>query len=317
MQYKYLGNTGLKVSEVAFGGVEIGMPYGLKMSQAKHMLQKQDAIKLLHHAFDQGITLFDTARLYGESENIMGEAFQGIRQQIVLASKCRHFRNPDGTLPDKLALKHIVRQSIHESLNALKTDYIDVFMLHHADLEMLEIDEIYEIFTVLQKEGLIRYPGISVYEVEETKRALDKGFWKVIQLPFNLMDQKQGIHFKQAYEQGVGIIGRSVLMRGLLTDKSFQLHPELRAVQDHILKYRQLFNSEIDNLVALAMKFAASFSEISSVLVGFDKIKFVDYALEIFNSKYLNEEQVALAKSLSYPDQGFLNLAQWDNNGWL
>ncbi len=106
-------------------------------------------------------------------------------------------------------------------------------------------------------------------------------------------------------------------MRGLLTDKSFQLHPELRAVQDHILKYRQLFNSEIDNLVALAMKFAASFSEISSVLVGFDKIKFVDYALEIFNSKYLNEEQVALAKSLSYPDQGFLNLAQWDNNGWL
>ncbi|MGH2623454.1 MAG: aldo/keto reductase, partial [Sphingobacterium sp.] len=207
--------------------------------------------------------------------------------------------------------------SLTESLKALKTDYIDVFMLHYADLEILEIDELYEVFEELSKEGLIRYPGISVYEEKETKRALDKGFWSVLQLPFNLMDQKQGVHFQKAHENGVGLVIRSVLMRGLLTDKSFQLHPELKAVENHIQLYKQLFDSEMESLVALAMKFTASIPEIASVLVGFDKIAFVDQALEIFNGKNLNEDQLKLAKSLSYPDQGFLNLAKWDKNGWL
>lgn len=317
MQYNRLGNTDLKVSEIAFGGVEIGMPYGLNMSQAKQMPLKKDAINLLHHALDKGINFFDTARLYGESENIMGEAFYGMRDQVILASKCRHFRNTDGSLPARSDLKNIVRTSIQESLKSLKTDYIDVFMLHYADLEILALEELYEVFADLQKEGLIRYPGISVYQEQETKRALDKGFWEVIQAPFNLMDQKQSVHFQQAHEQGVGIVVRSVLMRGLLTDKSFQLHPALKPVQDHIHQYRQLFHADITTLAALAMKFAASIPEISAVLVGFDKMEFVDNALEIFNDQYLSSEQLALANSLSFPDQEFLNLAQWDKNGWL
>lgn len=317
MQYNQLGNTNLKVSEVAFGGVEIGMPYGLNRSHEKHMPRKKDAIDLLHYALDKGINFFDTARLYGESENIMGEAFYGIRDQVILASKCRHLRNNDGSVPERSDLKNIVRISIRDSLMSLKTDYIDIFMLHYADLEILEMEELYEIFADLQKEGLIRYPGVSVYEEQETKMALDKGFWKVIQLPFNLLDQQQSLHFKQAQEQGVGIVVRSVLMRGLLTDRSFQLHPALKSVQNHILQYRQLFNAEIDTLAALAMKFAASTPEVSAVLIGFDKVEFVDKAVEIFNDKYLNSEQLELANSLSYPDQGFLNLSQWDKNGWL
>src|SRR5690606_24765646 len=115
------------------------------------------------------------------------------------------------------------------------------------------------------------YPGISVYQPQETELALQKGFWKVIQLPFNLMDQKQRVHFERAKHQGVGIVVRSVLMRGLLTDKSTHLHPELKAVEDHISLYAQLFSADIDTIASLAMKFAASFDEISSILVGFDK----------------------------------------------
>lgn len=317
MQYSQLGNTDLRISEVAFGGVEIGMPYGLNSSQTRQMLGKKEAINLLHYALDKGINFFDTARLYGESENIMGDAFHGNRDQVILASKCRHLRNRDGSLPPRSDLKQIVEKSIRDSLKSLQTDYIDVFMVHYADLEILEMEELYTIFADLQKAGFIRYPGVSVYEEQETKRALDKGFWKVIQLPFNLMDQKHSLHFKQAQEQGVGIVARSVLMRGLLADRSLQLHPALKSVQDHILKYRQLLNTEIATLPALAMKFAASTAEISAVLVGLDKTEFVDQAVEIFNGKYLTPEQLALANSLNYPDQEFLNLAQWDKNGWL
>lgn len=317
MHYKSLGNTGLKVSEVAFGGVEIGMPYGLNMSQASHKMQKDDAIKLLHYALDRGINFFDTARLYGESESIMGEAFAGMRQDVILASKCKHFRLPDGSLPAAIELKKIMTDSLHESLRELRTDCIDVYMLHYGDLEILELEEVYELFSIFQQEGLIRYPGVSVYEPEETKKALDKDYWKVIQLPFNLMDQKQGEHFQQASAQGVGLVVRSVLMRGLLTDKSFQLHPALKDVQAHLHTYRKLYSEDSQTLASLAMKFAASIPEVSSVLVGFDKVEFVQEALSIFNGDYLNANDLKMAKSMSYPDQSFLNLAQWDKNGWL
>jgi len=317
MNYKVLGSTDLKVSELAFGGVEIGVPYGLSVSDDHKLLTEQEAIHLLRQSLDSGINFYDTARLYGRSEEIMGKAFEENRQQIIYATKCRHFRRADGTLPAKSEFKSIIEQSLQESLSALKTDYVDVFMLHYADLEILEIDEIYQTFENLQRSGAIRSPGISIYEPEETALALRKDFWKAIQLPFNLLDQRQAAYFGEAKEKGVGIIVRSVLMRGLLTDKSFDLHPALKKVQDHIYLYKQLFNAERNNLATLASKFVASFEEVSSVLVGIDKIAYLEEALQNFDGKYLSEGDFKLAKTLGFKDQGFLNLAQWDKNGWL
>lgn len=317
MRYKDLGKTGIKVSEVAFGGVEIGMPYGLSMKEAHETMHEQEAINLLHSALDQGVNFFDTARLYGRSEEIMGNAFSGIRDQVVIASKCRHFRSADGTLPAPHLLKSMVRASIKESLKALRTDYIDVFMLHYADLEILQIDELYEVFQELIDSGMIRIPGISVYEPSETALALEKGFWKAIQLPFNLMDQRQGDYFEAAGKEGVGVIVRSVLMRGLLTDKSFELHPALRDVQNHMQHFKNLFTEQRNTLPALAMQFAASFDTVSSILVGIDKQIYLEEALHHFAGEYLSKGELLKAKQLSYPNQEFLNLAQWDKNGWL
>ncbi|MFD1165577.1 aldo/keto reductase [Sphingobacterium daejeonense] len=317
MRYRELGNTGIKVSEIAFGGVEIGMPYALNMSNAKHMMAKDEAIYLLNKSLDSGINFFDTARLYGESEAIMGEAFKYKRDKVILASKCRHFRDSNGFLPEVSQIRSFVNQSINESLEKLHTDYIDVYMLHYADLEILEIDEIKEVFQELIIEGKIRVPGVSVYEQNETKLALEKGFWKVIQLPFNLMDQKHAVHFDKADQLGVGIVVRSVLMRGLLTERSFNLHPELKQVQDHVQQYKQLYSEHMNNLPSLAMKFAASINEVSSVLVGIDKIEFLEEAIKVFDGNYFSDKQLEKAKSLNFPNQSFLNLAQWDKNGWL
>ncbi len=317
MKYKELGNSGIQVSEIAFGGVEIGMPYGLSMQGAHEPMQERDAIKLLHSALDKGINFFDTARLYGRSEEIMGDAFMGMRSRVTLASKCRHLRLPDGTLPASNVLKAIVRESIRESLKALKTDYIDVFLLHYADAEILNIEVLYEVFEEMVNSGLIRVPGISVYEPAETALALNKGFWKVIQLPFNLMDQRQSAYFEKAKAAGVAIVARSVLMRGLLTDKSFQLHPALKDVQDHIHLFKDLFIDGRDSLSALAMQFVASHEAVSSVLIGIDKQSYLEEALCYFRDRYLTSSELDSARQLSFPDQEFLNLAKWDKNGWL
>src|SRR6188474_2735420 len=119
-----LGKTGIEISEIAFGGVEIGIPYGIGINDHADMLTHQEAIHLLHAAMDSGINFFDTARLYGESETIMGKAFHDRRDRIVLASKCTHFRDADGKIPSYQKLKQIIEDSLAVSLKELQSDYI-------------------------------------------------------------------------------------------------------------------------------------------------------------------------------------------------
>lgn len=316
MKTRKLGKTGIEVSEIAFGGVEIGIPYGIGVNSHEDMLSRDKAVELLHEALDKGINFFDTARLYGESESIMGEAFHDRREKVILSTKCRHFKETAGNISSYHSLHKIIETSLEESLGQLKTDYVDVFMLHQADLEILNNDDVKEIFTKLKASGKTRVIGASTYTAEETKKAIEKG-WEVIQVPFNLMDQRQGQNFRHAKENGVGIVIRSVLMKGLLSDKGRGLHPALQDVENHIKKYHGLLTDDITEISTLATKFALSFNEASSVLVGIDRPEYLDKALFAVSGKLLNQIDLSKAKDLAYPDPDFLNLPKWDRMGWL
>ncbi len=317
MKMRKLGTTGLTISEVAFGGVEIGIPYGIGVENEADMPTESQAIELLHAAVDKGVNFFDTARMYGTSENVMGKAFVGLRPQLVLASKCRHFRGKDGALPADADLKTFVEKSLAESLAALKTDYLDVFMLHQADLGILKHPLIAEIFTDLKKQGIVRATGASVYTLEETNLAIESGAWDVIQLPFNLMNQSQGIYFEKASQKGVGIVVRSVLMKGLLSDRGKNMHPALAAVEQHIAGYQDFLNEHYPDLPTLATKFALSFDGVSSVLVGIDKMEYLDTAVAIAQRPDIDATTRQKLAQMAYPDPDFLNLHHWDKMGWL
>jgi aryl-alcohol dehydrogenase-like predicted oxidoreductase len=316
MRKRVLGKTGIAVSEIAFGGVEIGVPYGIGVNSEADMLSRGDAVKLLHEALDKGINFFDTARLYGESESIMGEAFHDRRDKVVIATKCDIFTDADGQIPQYQILKDKIESSLEKSLGFLKTDYVDVFMLHRADLGILGNDDVKVIFDQIKQSGKVRSIGASAYTAAETKTAIEKG-WEVIQLAFNLMDQQQAANFDYAEKQGTGIVVRSVLMKGLLSDKGRDLHPELQAVEQHIGKYRELLTNEITEISTLATKFALSFNQVSSVLVGIDRSEYLDKALQSVNGNFLNEADLLKAKTLAYPDAAFLDLPKWDRMGWL
>jgi aryl-alcohol dehydrogenase-like predicted oxidoreductase len=172
MNQRLLGQTGIRISEIAFGGVEIGLPYGIGVHSTTDMPSRSESIRLLHSAVDNEINFFDTARMYGASESIMGHAFKSRRNQVVISTKCRHLRNEFGVLPSLDKIKEIIERSLQESLTALQTDFIDVYMLHQVGLEILENDEVAEIFLNLKKKGIIRATGVSTYSVEETKKAI-------------------------------------------------------------------------------------------------------------------------------------------------
>ena len=84
MNKRMLGQTGIQVSEIAFGGVEIGLPYGIGIKSKADMPSQEESVRLLHTAVDSGINFFDTARMYGLSESIMGNAFKDRRNQVVM-----------------------------------------------------------------------------------------------------------------------------------------------------------------------------------------------------------------------------------------
>lgn len=317
MKRRPLGKTGIEVSEIAFGGVEIGMPYGLNAAGNAAMPQETESVRLLHTAVDKGINFFDTARLYGKSEEIMGKAFAGRRQDVVIATKCRHFRDSDGTLCPDSRLKQFIERSLQESLAALRTDYIDIYMLHEADAEILAHPLIADTLGGLKARGVIRATGASVYTPEETAQAVSSGNWDVIQLPFNLLNQSHAASFENARKRGIGIVVRSVLMKGLLSDRGHDLHPALHEVEAFIGRYRAYTGGTYPDLPALAARFVLSFGEVSSVLVGIDKMEYLDAALGIAQypgpSDSLRDELAGLA----YPDPDFLNLHRWSQMGWL
>jgi aryl-alcohol dehydrogenase-like predicted oxidoreductase len=139
----------------------------------------------------------------------------------------------------------------------------------------------------------------------------------VIQLPFNLLDQRQEACFAEASEKGIGIMVRSVLLKGLLSDRGKHLHPALTKVEEHIERYHTIIDTSFTGLPAFATKFALSFPEISSVLVGIDKVEYLHQSLAAVNGRYLDEKTMLQARALAYPEPAFLNLAQWSKNGWL
>lgn len=316
MQKRNLGRTGLQVSEIAFGGVEIGLPYGIGVNGRDDMIAEEDAVALLQTAVAKGFNFFDTARMYGVSEKIMGKAFKYCRQDIVLATKCRHFRNAEGALPPDRDIPNLVHLSLRESLEALQTDYIDLYMLHQADMEILHRQVVADEMLGLKRSGVVKAIGVSTYSVEETRRAIESEVWDVVQLPFNLMDQRQQALFELAAKSGVGIVVRSVLLKGLLSTRGTGLHPALQQVEEHIKRYGGLLKDG-ESLPKTAVKFALSFPEVSAVLIGIDKEPYLLEALNAADGHYMDKDHLRQARTLAYPDPAFLDLPYWDKMGWL
>lgn len=307
-----LGNSGIEVSELAFGCVSLGMPYGIGVAGADDMLPEEDAVKLLKTAVDRGINFYDTARNYGISETILGKAFKGIRDKVVICTKAGHFKSNDDE-----AICSEMNSSLKESLKQLQTDYIDVFMSHNGTLELFKNDRLVGEYVKIKESGIARAIGVSVYTVEESIAAVNSGVWDLVQLPFNLMDQRHGVVFDAALKKGVGIVVRSVLFKGVLTDKGDNLHPALNAVSQHRQKYNCLLNDKVPTLSKLATKFVLSQRGVSSVLVGIDKMEYLEDALDVIDGNYLDEAVLAKAKELAYPEPEFLDLPKWDRLGWL
>jgi voltage-dependent potassium channel beta subunit len=216
MQYRRLGRSGLQVSSLSLGSwLTIG-----------NLVEQKDSEQLVRLAFDRGINLFDTADVYnrGEGERALGRAIRELpRQRVVLASKC-YFPMSDDPNDRGLSRKHVV-ESLHQSLERLGTDYLDLYQCHRPDPDV-PIEETAMAMDDLIRQGKLLYWGVSFWPAWRIAYAVrfcfENGLHAPIsnQPPYSLLDRHVEDEVLPACERlGVGQIVYSPLAQGVLTGK--------------------------------------------------------------------------------------------------
>lgn len=271
MVYRTLGRTGLNVSALALGTVELGLDYGIMAPGHFGRPAVEDAIRLVHAALDAGVNLLDTARAYGTSEEVLGQALQGRRIHAVVASKVAT-QGPGGVPLTGDALRMQMEQSLDASLRALQTDYLDIWQIHNVDHTLLqEAETVQTVFDAARRAGKVRYVGGSFYGTELPELGLDSGLFDVMQITYSVLDQRLADHFfARAAAANMGILARSVLLKGALTDRAEHLPDHLTPLRLRSRAFRELVADAklgVDPAQA-AIAFALAQPAIHSVLMG-------------------------------------------------
>ena len=298
MEYRALGDTGITVSEVGMGcgGLGEGRLAGLE--------------SVLEWAFDNGVTLYDTAEGYarGRSEEMLGRVFENKRDKVILASKFGGVQRPDGTWYKDFSASRL-DEALEASLKRLRTDYIDVYQLHTPREAVLSDAELVGKLDRAVEAGKVRCYGLSNDDGEQACRFLDNTNGRTIQLTYNLFSQKDRAGFveDQAPKRNVGVITKVPLSGGLLTgrfsadypppdderrerwgEESFARRLEL------VEKVRPVLEAGGRTMAQGALAWILSFEAVSAVIPGVSSLEKVRENVGAAGMRLSGDEKAAL-----------------------
>ena len=210
MQFRPLGRTGWKVSDISFGAWAIGGSWG--------NVSDEESMAALHQAVECGVNFFDTADVYGmgRSERLIAKLKRD-RKEIIVATKAGRRLSPHTA--DGYNEKNIAG-FIEDSLHNLDTDCLDLVQLHCPPTDVYYRPELFGALDRLMEAGKIRYYGVSVERVEEALKAIEYPNVQTVQIIFNCFRQRPAdLFFEQAQNKQVGILARVPLSSGMLTGK--------------------------------------------------------------------------------------------------
>jgi aryl-alcohol dehydrogenase-like predicted oxidoreductase len=207
MEIRICGRSEIKVSALGIGCWSFGGgDYWGKQNQ-------KDVNTVVHKALDLGINYFDTAEMYndGRSEESLGEALRERRDEAIIGTKV----SPTNIKP-KILLKHL-----NASLRRLRTDYIDIYMIHWPINNHLQVEEAFETLIDLQSEGIIRSIGVSNFGVEQLSEAISTGARiDINQMCYNLLSRSIEIEILPfCHKHDISVLAYMPLMQGILTGK--------------------------------------------------------------------------------------------------
>ncbi|MER7276246.1 aldo/keto reductase [Dactylosporangium sp. NPDC000244] len=278
MRYRTLGRTGIQVSPYCLGAMMFGA-----IGNPDH----EDSVRIIHRALDAGINFIDTADVYsrGESEEIVGKALQGRREDVVLATKVNGAMGDD---PNRRGTsRRWIMAEVEHSLRRLRTDYIDLYQVHRLD-PTVDIEETLSALTDLVRSGKVRaigsstFPASAIVEAQwaAERRGLER--YRTEQPPYSILDrgiEREILPVAQRY--GMGTLVWSPLAQGMLTGKfrkgqqagthrsnlPFQHYRDERRL-DAVERLIPLAERAGLSLTHLAMAFAVAHPGVTSAIIG-------------------------------------------------
>lgn len=221
MNYRNLGNRGLRVSAIGLGCMGMSHAYG---APAGH----REMAELLAKAMDMGYDFFDTAEVYGtpdnphDNEELLGNALKACRNKVVIATKFGlRFDLESGRIPYPLipdSRPETIRKSVEGSLRRLQTDHIDLYYQHRPDPDV-PVEEVAGVVQNLIKEGKVLYWGLSEASEEDIRRANAVCPLTAVQDRYSMMARWHEALFPVLEELGIGLVAFSPLANGLLSDR--------------------------------------------------------------------------------------------------
>lgn len=194
-----LGKTGITVEKNSFGALPI------------QRISTEEAVKLLRRAYSHGVTFYDTARWYTDSEEKLGEAFDGMREKVFIATKTGAV-DAEGFWKD-----------LHTSLNNLRTDYVDIYQFHNPAFCPRPKDGsgLYEAMLEAKEKGMVRHIGITNHRLNVADEAIESGLYETLQFPFCYLATEKDIELvEKCKEAGMGFIAMKALSGGLITNSA-------------------------------------------------------------------------------------------------
>lgn len=247
-------NSKYKISKFGLGTVQFGLDYGFTKRKS------QDEVNLiLKTAVDNGITLIDTAREYGDSEDKIGNFIENYKNDFVIATKLRIIDELSDLSYKRLENK--IYDSVEESLEKLKLNKIPILQLHQTVSNLYENNDFWDIINQLKEDNLIDLFGVSVYELSETKNITENygNFVDFFQIPYNIFDRRFDDIQKELEENNIGLISRSTFLKGIIPCSIDEIPEGL----EDIKPYKE-------NLINLANNCELTVAELASIFVYYN-----------------------------------------------
>ena len=194
-----LGATGITTEKNSFGALPI------------QRISRQEAVGLLRKAYEGGVTFYDTARYYTDSEEKLGEAFEGMREKIFIATKTGA-KDAEGFWKE-----------LNTSLHNLRTDYVDIYQFHNPAFCPKPGDGsgLYEAMLEAKEKGMVRHIGITNHRLGVAHEAVESGLYETLQFPFSYLATEKDIELLEKCAQaGIGFIAMKALSGGLITNSA-------------------------------------------------------------------------------------------------
>ncbi|AKQ45632.1 oxidoreductase [Rufibacter radiotolerans] len=284
MNYRPLGKSDLPVSEISFGCMSLKG-------------EEKEDINLLHQALEGGINFFDTADLYdqGRNEEIVGKAFKGKRDQVILATKVGNQWRPDGSGWDWNPSKAYILEAVEKSMKRLQTSYLDLYQLHGGTLED-PIEETIEAFELLKAQGKIRHYGISSIRPNVIREYVQRSNLVCVMMQYSLLDRRPEEQVLDLLNQNqISVLARGSLAQGLLLGKPPK--PYLSHSLEEVSRAAEAVKTMAgagSNPEGVAVRYALQSPAVASAVLGIRTEEQLAQALAAAQSAPLSQDQVNL-----------------------